>query len=133
MQSERVWIVKAPLRRPVLGKPSPFGSPFGEGRSLVQPRTRFGKKHWRDKALRSYSGQQAEPRLEQLRAGLQRALQLVRADYRALHIAADWLAQLADVLDPDGKPVRSAARVRVQWQQVLDDLHTQSVGSPRLL
>ena len=62
VQSERVWIVKAPLRRPVLGKPSPFGSPFGEGRSLVQPRTRFGKKHWRDKALRSYSGQQAEPR-----------------------------------------------------------------------
>ena len=76
--------------------------------------------------------QQAEPRLEQLRAGLQRALQLVRADYRELHTAADWLAQLADVLDPDGKSARSAATVRAEWQKVLDDLHTQSVGSPRL-
>ena len=76
--------------------------------------------------------QQSEPRLEQLRAGLQRALQLVRADYRELHAAADWLRQIADVLDPDGKPARSAATVRAQWQQVLDDIQTQSVGSPRL-
>jgi hypothetical protein len=76
--------------------------------------------------------QQPEPRLQELRAGLQRALQGVRADYRELHTAADWLAQLADVLDPDGKPARTAAQVQAQWQQVLDDLETQSMGSPRL-
>jgi len=76
--------------------------------------------------------QQPEPRLQALRAGLQRALQALRADYRELRQAADWLAQLADVLDPDGKPARSAASVCAQWQQVLDDIQAQSMGSPRL-
>jgi len=76
--------------------------------------------------------QQLEPRLLQLRAGLQRALQVVRADNRELRQAADCLAQIADALDPDGKPGRSAAIVRAQWQQVLDDLQTQSVASQRL-
>jgi Transposase, Mutator family len=76
--------------------------------------------------------QQPEPRLNQLRAGLQRALQGVHADYRELHQAADWLAQLADVLDPDGQPARTAAKVRAEWQQVLDDIERQSVASPRL-
>jgi len=76
--------------------------------------------------------QQPEPRLLQLRTGLQRALQGVRADYRELRAAADWLAQLADVLDPDGQPARTAAKVRAEWQQVLDDIARQSVASPRL-
>jgi hypothetical protein len=76
--------------------------------------------------------QQAEPRLNQLRAGLQRALQALRADYRELRTAADWLAQLADVLDPDGQPARTAAKVQRAWQQVLADIEQQSIGSPRL-
>jgi hypothetical protein len=76
--------------------------------------------------------QQAEPRLQALRAGLQRALQGVRADARELRTAADWLAQLADVLDPDGKPARTAAKVQRAWQHVLDDIAKQSVASPRL-
>ena len=76
--------------------------------------------------------QQAEPRLLALRIGLQRALEGVRADSRELHTAADWLAQLADVLDPDGKPARTAAKVQRAWQQVLDDIERQSVASARL-
>jgi hypothetical protein len=76
--------------------------------------------------------QQSEPRLQALRAGLQRALQGVRADARELRTAADWLAQLADVLDPDGKPTRTAAKVQRAWQHVLDDIERQSVASPRL-
>ena len=76
--------------------------------------------------------QQAEPRLQALRAGLQQALQQVRADYRELRTAAGWLAQIADVLDPDGKPVRTAAQVQQAWQQVLADIERQSIASPAL-
>ena len=73
-----------------------------------------------------------EPRLLQLRAGLQAALRAVRADYRDLRQAADWLTQIADVLDPDGKPTRTAAAVRADWEQCLREIDTASHASPRL-
>ncbi len=73
-----------------------------------------------------------EPRLFQLRAGLRAALRTVRADYRDLRQAADWLTQLADVLDPDGKPARTGAAVRAEWERYLGQINTASAASPRL-
>jgi hypothetical protein len=75
---------------------------------------------------------QPEPRLQQLREGLRHALKTVRTDYRDLQQAADWLHQIADALDPTGKPARSSRRVRTEWQQVLDTMQTQSATRPRL-
>jgi hypothetical protein len=57
------------------------------------------------------------PQLAQLQQGLHTALQIVQAQYTLLRQAADWLAQIADLLDPTGKPPRSA----VQVQQALFD------------
>lgn len=75
---------------------------------------------------------QSEPCLQHLREGLRQALKTVRADYRDLHQAAEWLHQIADVLDPTGKPVRSSRGVRTEWQQVLEAIQTQSETRPRL-
>ena len=73
-----------------------------------------------------------EPRLLHLRAGLRAALRAVRADYQDLRQAADWLTQIADVLDPDGKPARTAAAVRADWEECLREIDTASQDSPRL-
>lgn len=73
-----------------------------------------------------------EPRLAQLRAGLRLALQAARPDYRDLRQAADWLAQIAEVLDPDGKPTRTAAQVQAEWEHCLDQIQTAGQTSPRL-
>lgn len=75
---------------------------------------------------------QPEPRLQRLRTGLQAALDAVRAEYRDLHQAATWLQQLAEVLDPDGKPVRSGATVRTEWESLLDTIQTQSARATRM-
>jgi hypothetical protein len=73
-----------------------------------------------------------EPRLRQLHTGLRAALHAVRADYRDLRQAADWLTRIADVLDPDGQPARTAAAVRAEWEQCLREIDTASQASPRL-
>lgn len=61
-----------------------------------------------------------DPRLIQLRQGLQTALQAVHGDYADLRQAADWLHHMADLLDPEGKPGRSAAEVRQELFAYLD-------------
>lgn len=75
---------------------------------------------------------QTEPRLLQLRAGLGQALQAVDADYRDLRQAADWLAQIADVLDPDDKPARSGIIVREEWTRCLDKIKAHNDAALRL-
>jgi hypothetical protein len=74
----------------------------------------------------------SEPRLVELRTGLHQALQAVRADYREIHQAAQWLADLAEVFDPAGQPKRSGAQVRADWEQCLKDIANVSRASPRL-
>ena len=74
----------------------------------------------------------AEPRLVQLRQGLHGALQAVRADYTDLRQAADWLTHIADLLDAEGKPVRTGATVRQELWAYLDGLETDRPPSPRL-
>jgi len=75
---------------------------------------------------------QPEPRLHQLRAGLRQALKTVRADYRDVRQAAEWLHQIAETLDPAGKPARSGQQVQTEWQAVLETIRTESETQPRL-
>jgi hypothetical protein len=76
--------------------------------------------------------QYAEPRVVQLRQGLHAALHAVRPDYTDLRQAADWLTHIADWLDPDGKPVRTADTVRQEVGAYLDRLATDSQACLRL-
>jgi len=75
---------------------------------------------------------QPEPRLHQLRAGLQHALKTVHADYRDLRQAADWLHQIAETLDPAANPARTGPEVQTEWQAVLETIQTESKTQPRL-
>jgi Transposase, Mutator family len=75
---------------------------------------------------------QPEPRLHQLRAGLRQALKTVRADYRDLRQAADWLHQIAETLDPAANPPRTGQEVQAEWQEVLETIQTESNAQPRL-
>jgi len=75
---------------------------------------------------------QPEARLAQLRRGLQQALADVQADYTLLRQAGDWLQQLAALLDPDGKPSRTAAQVRGEFEAHLAQIEHDSAGTPRL-
>ena len=52
------------------------------------------------------------PQLAQLQQGLLRALQMVQTNYTLLRQTADWLAHIAELLDPTGKPPRSATQVQ---------------------
>ena len=73
-----------------------------------------------------------EARLLKLLDGLQTALTKTRPDYEELSHAAQWLADLADTLDPDGKPTRTGEQVRNDWLACLTHIETQGQNSPRL-
>lgn len=73
-----------------------------------------------------------DPRLEQLQVGLHAALATVYADYTDLSQAAAWLDQLAEILNPEGKPARTAATVQAEWESTLAMIQTDSVDSPWL-
>jgi len=76
---------------------------------------------------------QPEARLTQLRRGLQQTLATVQADYTLLRQAGNWLQQLAALLDPDGKPPRSGAQVRGEFEAYLAQIEKDSAATPRLL
>jgi len=73
-----------------------------------------------------------EARLLKLLDGLQTALTANHSAYDKLSQAAQWLADLADTLDPDGKPTRNAGQVRAAWTDCLARIETQGQNSPRL-
>lgn len=75
---------------------------------------------------------QPEPRLLALQAGLQKALTATYPEYHELCQAAQWFADLADVLDPEGKPARIAEQVRAEWNACLTRIETQGQSSLRL-
>jgi hypothetical protein len=76
---------------------------------------------------------QPEPRLLQLLTGLQKSLAATQPTYVELCQAATWLADLANTLDPDGKPIRTAEQVQSEWLACLTQIETQANLSPRLL
>ena len=75
---------------------------------------------------------QPEPRLQELRTGLQQALKTVRTDYRELRQAANWLHRIAETLDSTGQPVRTGQQVQAEWQAVLKTIQSESETQPRL-
>jgi hypothetical protein len=75
---------------------------------------------------------QPEPRLLELQAGLHKALIATHSQYNELSQAAKWLADLADVLDSEGKPARAGEQVRIEWEACLTRIETQAQSSHRL-
>jgi len=73
-----------------------------------------------------------DPALEQLQQGLQLALQAAQTEYTLLRQAANWLEKISDLLDPDGKPARTAAQVQQELSNYLLEIQVQSSTSPRL-
>jgi hypothetical protein len=73
------------------------------------------------------------PQLWALQLGLQTALQTSQARYTTLRQAADWLEQIADLLDPDDKPIRSGDQVRQDLLDYIDAICPTSQNDPFLL
>lgn len=64
--------------------------------------------------------------LEQLHQGLDRSLTMFKDNYLDLSQGADWLHQISDLLEPEGKPTRSGAQVQTALLSYLDDIQHQS-------
>jgi hypothetical protein len=82
--------------------------------------------------LQALLAHQIEPRLLKLSTGLQKALAASHPTYIELSQAATWLLDLANILDPDGKPARTGVQVQAEWQACLTAIETQEHLSPRL-
>jgi len=76
--------------------------------------------------------QQADPQLVSLLQGLSMALQTLRPEYTPLRQAANWLEQIANCLNPENKPARSAAQVQQELNLILAQADTISQDNPRL-
>ena len=75
---------------------------------------------------------QPDARLVRLRQGVARGLAAVHAEYTVLRLAGDWVAHVADLLDPQDQPARSGATVRQELWAYLDRLPTECGDSPVL-
>lgn len=73
-----------------------------------------------------------DARLEELSRGLRAAITLIQDDYTELRQAADWLEQIAALLDPDGKPSRSGDHVQHALYDYLENIRQQCQDIPRL-
>jgi hypothetical protein len=70
--------------------------------------------------------------LDQLRQGLQTALQVSQPEYIILRQAANWLNKIADLLDPQGKPKRNATQVEQELSDYMKVIELQSAANPQL-
>lgn len=73
-----------------------------------------------------------DERLRHIQGGLEHALAAVQDSYHDLRQAERWLEKIAEVLDPEGKPVRSGAEVRQELCEALEDIQTHGQGHPVL-
>ncbi len=73
-----------------------------------------------------------DPILAQLQQGLQNALQTCQPDYAILRQAAHWLEDIAALLDPQAKPVRSGIQVKQALSDYLDRIQAESQTDPDL-
>jgi hypothetical protein len=71
-------------------------------------------------------------RLLKLRRGLHHALTAVQQDYTELRQAATWLENIADLLNPAGKPDQSGTQVQRKLFAYLKNIDQESQDSPRL-
>lgn len=75
---------------------------------------------------------QRDDRLRAVQRGLDEALSEVQETYADLHQAAEWLEEIAELLDPDGKSVRTGEEVRDQLFEYLDTIQEQGQDNPVL-
>jgi hypothetical protein len=73
-----------------------------------------------------------DPILAQLQQGLQNALQTFQPDYAILRQAADWLADISALLDPQDKPLRSGVQVKQALSDFLAKIQMESQADPNL-
>jgi hypothetical protein len=85
-----------------------------------------------EKCMEHLIAHHAHPQLVQLQQGLCVALQLVQTNYSLLRQPADWLTNIADLLDPAGKPMRSANQVEEDMLNYLVKIETVSNQKPNL-
>jgi len=74
----------------------------------------------------------SHPQLALLLQGLCVSLQRVQTNYMLLRQATDWLEHIADLLDPAGKPPRSAEQVQETLFAYLQEIETISHQQPGL-
>lgn len=73
-----------------------------------------------------------DPILTQLHLGLQTTLQTYQPIYTTLRQAANWLGQIAALLDPQDKPQHTAAQVEQALTNYLAHIETESQANPTL-
>jgi hypothetical protein len=75
---------------------------------------------------------QNEPRLRQLQQGLDEALVDVQGTYQDLRQAADWLADISQLLSPEDKPERTGEEVQEQLFGYVETIQAQGQDNPVL-
>jgi len=73
-----------------------------------------------------------DERLAQLQQGLDQSLSKVASTYEDLRQAGGWLADISNLLDTEGKPVRTGAEVREELFRYVYEILEQSRGNPVL-
>ncbi len=66
------------------------------------------------------------PCLAQLHQGPELSLTMLKSEYLDLSQAAEWLHQISDLLEPDGKAPRTGEQVQTALLSYLDDIQHQS-------
>jgi hypothetical protein len=75
----------------------------------------------------------SSPCLAQLHQGLALALTMFKDNYLDLRQGADWLHQIAKLLDPQDNPPRTGAQVQTALLSYLDDIRQQSQDNQVLI
>ena len=73
-----------------------------------------------------------DTRLQQLRDGIQLALSQVQQEFSTLSLAAHWVRQIANILDPDLHAHRSGDEVKKELFTFLDSITSQTYDAPFL-
>jgi hypothetical protein len=85
-----------------------------------------------EQCLQRLLAHQTTPQLLALQQGLHASLNSVQATYDLIREAGNWLEQIADLLDPEGKPLRSGHQVRQELFALLDQIQNTRTLDPFL-
>ncbi len=85
-----------------------------------------------EQCMQRLMSHQTTPQLLALQQGLHTSLNSVQATYDLVREAGDWLEQISDLLDPEGKPLRSGHQVRQELFALLDQIQSTRTLDPFL-
>ncbi len=85
-----------------------------------------------EQCMQRLMSHQTTPQLLALQQGLHTSLNSVQATYDLIREAGDWLEQISDLLDPEGKPLRSGHQVRQELFALLDQIQSTRTLDPFL-